>query len=295
MRKYDASIRILIASTIRIIPDNRPSLSSSSFAFGAIKPAAAGNMPRNSAYENLTGNSPSPSNTASSRKKQRTSHNDNDGSRLPSQAKGNPAYEQTWEDQALCCCGAECPRNSRIVAVLIILVGIGASIWTTEAATFFTFEAFRNDTFFHSDKHQPDPFQYATQADVGLFSYRLLQVFEYTQDYLSEDTNITIDEINAKITAESNLGQSQEYELGADQFPDDRAFSAAQTGSIWAPILAGVGLIFAIVELCFKRYHCSSLPTAICLFLAYCLQITTLFLFTSDDFWYVLRMDAIYI
>jgi hypothetical protein len=250
-------------------------------------------MPRNSAYANRTGNTPSPSNTASSRKKQRTSHNDNDSSRLPSRAKGNPAYEQTWEDQALCCCGAECPRNSRIVAVLSILVGIGASIWTTEAVTFFTFEAIRKDTFSYSDKYQPEPFQYATQADVGLFSYRLLQVFEYTQDNLSEDTNITIDEINAKIIAESNLGQSQEYELGTDQFPEDRAFSAAQTCSFWAPILAGVGLIFAIVELCFKRYHCSWMPTAVCLFLAFCLQITTLFLFTSDEFWYVFRMNAI--
>eukprot|EP00980_Cylindrotheca_fusiformis_P030616 scaffold25103_cov113-Cylindrotheca_fusiformis.AAC.1 len=97
-----------------------------------------------------------------------------------------------------------------------------------------------------------------------------------------------MDAINARIRSESNLGQSQQYPLGRNQFPQDGTFSAAQTASVWAPILAGVGFFFAALELCFKRYYCSWLPTSICLFLAMSMQIATLFVFNSDEFWYVL-------
>lgn len=222
---------------------------------------------------------------------------------MPSEAKGNPVYDQTWEDRALCCFGEDCPRNSRIAAIFLILIGIGASIWTNQAVTFFSFEAFRNDTFFDLDKQQPEPFQYATEADVGLFHYRLIAVYEYKDEdistssqtdsnnvfnnrYLDEkDANVMLDQINKRIRAESNLGQSQEYALGRDQFPEDGTFSAAQTASIWAPILAAVGLIFALFELCLKKYRCSSLPTSICLCLAFAMQITTLFIFSSEEFW----------
>ena len=56
---------------------------------------------------------------------------------------------------------------------------------------------------------------------------------------------------------------------------------------MWAPILATIGLISCLVEFCCCEYKCSWLPTAICLYGAFMLQLMTVFLFMSEDFWYV--------
>lgn len=44
---------------------------------------------------------------------------------------------------------------------------------------YFSFIALRNDTFLEPSKAQPHPFEYATDAKVGLFKYEILDVFHY--------------------------------------------------------------------------------------------------------------------
>ena len=98
---------------------------------------------------------------------------------LPTQAKGNPVYEQTREDMPLWCCGRNCGRNSRIVVFILSIIGIAMSIWLCKSPDYFKFYALRNDTFYDEDKKQPDPFQFATEAEVGLFNYKIISVWEY--------------------------------------------------------------------------------------------------------------------
>ena len=92
-------------------------------------------------------------------------------------------------------------------------------------------------------------------------------------------------DINDFVREESNIGQAQPYENGKDQFPDDGPFSTAQTGAVVGPIMAGIGTIFCLIELCFCIYPYSWVPTAFFLFMAFTFQIMTVFLFTSEDFW----------
>merc|ERR1711865_514969 len=76
------------------------------------------------------------------------------------------------------------------------------------------------------------------------------------------------------------------YPAGADF---DSLFKNGQKGAMWAPILVTIGLGFSLVEFFCCTYKCSWLPTALCLYGAFMLQMMTLFLFMSDDFWYVCR------
>eukprot|EP00339_Tiarina_fusa_P001227 CAMPEP_0117076294 /NCGR_PEP_ID=MMETSP0472-20121206/53781_1 /TAXON_ID=693140 ORGANISM="Tiarina fusus, Strain LIS" /NCGR_SAMPLE_ID=MMETSP0472 /ASSEMBLY_ACC=CAM_ASM_000603 /LENGTH=527 /DNA_ID=CAMNT_0004802133 /DNA_START=196 /DNA_END=1775 /DNA_ORIENTATION=+ len=105
--------------------------------------------------------------------------NDPNKKELPEEAKGNPVYEQTRQDMPLFCCGRNCGRNSRIVVLVMALIGIGCSVWFCLSPKYFTFVALRNDTFYDEDKRQPDPFRYATEADVGVFKYKIKEVYEY--------------------------------------------------------------------------------------------------------------------
>eukprot|EP00538_Stauroneis_constricta_P000797 CAMPEP_0119558110 /NCGR_PEP_ID=MMETSP1352-20130426/10058_1 /TAXON_ID=265584 /ORGANISM="Stauroneis constricta, Strain CCMP1120" /LENGTH=521 /DNA_ID=CAMNT_0007605349 /DNA_START=228 /DNA_END=1793 /DNA_ORIENTATION=+ len=105
--------------------------------------------------------------------------NDPNAQAIPADAKGNPVYEQTREDMPLWCCGRNCGRNSRIAVIVMAVIGIICSTWCIFSAKYFSFEALRNDTFYEEAKAQPEPFEHAVRANVGLFRYEILEVFEY--------------------------------------------------------------------------------------------------------------------
>jgi hypothetical protein len=71
------------------------------------------------------------------------------------------------------------PRSYSVTCAILALIGIGCSLWVCMASNYFSFVALRNDTFFDPDKAFPAPFEYATEAKVGLFKYEILDVFEY--------------------------------------------------------------------------------------------------------------------
>jgi hypothetical protein len=239
------------------------------------------------------------------------------------------------------------------------------------------------------DKRQPEPFEYATVADVGLFKYKIMEVFEYpwppggasavgptvglvgsgsrknrrqlqadgdateapidtaapsvqpssqpttgapsTQPSAQPSTAAPSAQPSAQPSGEPStvvpsslpsslptarpttaapipptpwptgtpsyypsisnpnndinvdLGVAQKYENGMDQF--DSTFHKGQLGALLAPIFAGLGTVFGLIEFCCCEYRCSWLPTAIFLYLAFMFQTFTLFLFLSEDFW----------
>lgn len=66
-----------------------------------------------------------------------------------------------------------------LVVLGLSLLGIACSIWACLSVNYFSFVALRNDTFYDPEKAQPAPFEYATEANVGLFKYEILEVFQY--------------------------------------------------------------------------------------------------------------------
>jgi hypothetical protein len=82
-----------------------------------------------------------------------------------------------------------------------------------------------------------------------------------------------------------DIGVAKPYPDGIGQF--DQMFTNAQRGAMLAPIFAFIGLIFSCMEFCCCVYKCSWLPTAIFLYAAFMFQLMTMFLFMSEDFWYV--------
>lgn len=98
---------------------------------------------------------------------------------IPEAAKGNPVYEQTRQDMPLWCCGRNCGRNSRITVFVLGVIGIFCSTIACLSPHYFHFVSLRNDTFYDAEKFQPEPFKYAVEANVGLFRYEILEVFEY--------------------------------------------------------------------------------------------------------------------
>jgi len=340
---------------------------------------------------------------------------------IPDQAKGNPVYEQTRQDMPLFCCGRNCGRNSRIVVFVLGMVGIACSSVVCLSSNYFSFVSLRNDTFYDKDKQQPTPFEYATEANVGLFRYEILGLYEYPWppkeqrdlfdaiherelerldrkvDNMNNDQNINAygmkeqeqdgvdstttssteagfvnrllynkfpddfydddvnndndndnDNDNESNPSQNNITQHQNdttsiiltkapsdapprpyddilvsdipdvlpgsnaiirlpstsptpsptrtnpndlidveigvvksYPVGVDF---DSLFTNGQKGAMWAPILAIIGLVFASVEFCCCTYKCSWLPTALCLYGAFMLQLMTMFLFMSEDF-----------
>lgn len=56
---------------------------------------------------------------------------------------------------------------------------MACSIGLCESHDYFKFVTVRNDTFYDPLKRQPEPFEYATVAKVGLFQYQIDQVVEY--------------------------------------------------------------------------------------------------------------------
>jgi len=319
---------------------------------------------------------------------------------VPEQAKGNPVYEQTRQDMPLWCCGRNCGRNSRVTVFVLGILGIFCSTIVCLSPHYFRFVSLRNDTFYDEKKFQPKPFEFATEANVGLFRYEILEVFEYPwppqgqrelfddihnrelerlskldskdqqashseslnifkrllqkkfpdEFYDDDDTvtdngdssnddefskpseNITmhqndtmkiiltrapaesptdievvpIDEIppvlpgsnsNYSIPTSTptpapsggNPNDDIDVEIGVVQpYPSgsgfDKLFKNGQSGAMWAPILAIIGLIFASIEFFCCIYKCSWLPTAAFLYGAFMLQLMTMFLFMSDDF-----------
>lgn len=319
------------------------------------------------------------------------------GKTIPEQAMGNPVYEQTRQDMPLWCCGHNCGRNSRITVFILGVIGICASTIVCLSPNYFRFVALRNDTFSDDDKRQPIPFEYATEANVGLFRYEILDVFEYPwppeeqrqlfdamhnrelerlaqyeagqtensdnngdffdrmlakfpQEFFDDDdgvrggtgnggtgnTIVVIDPSNPQqndtdaivLTREptaapgfdddytvpeilpgSNVAEEErlptssptssptmgnpndkiDVEIGVVlPYPAgnqlDKLFRQGQNGAMWAPILAFIGLIFCAIEFFCCIYKCSWLPTAIFLYIAFMMQLMTLFLFMSEDF-----------
>jgi hypothetical protein len=105
--------------------------------------------------------------------------NDKDKPDIPEEAAGNPVYEQTRQDMPLWCCGRHCGRNSRIVVFTLAIIGIACSVFTCLSPNYFSFVSLRNDTFLLEEKNQPKPFEYATEANVGMFKYEILDVFDF--------------------------------------------------------------------------------------------------------------------
>ena len=256
--------------------------------------------------------------------------------------------------------------------MVLAIVGIICSIIVCTSHKYFRFEALRNDTFCDIDKQQPEPFEYARIANVGLFKYEIVEVVEYpwpepddddyecsyfqlrrTRNRKLQDENATtapegnvtavnanateapaanatepptvatepptvpatetpvdpnvplpgissgldgtpaptgfptaaptMSDPNDKINVETNKVMS--YPDGMNQF--DSIFSNAQRGAMMAPIFAFIGILFGLIEFCCCLYKCSWLPTALFLYVAFMFQTLTLFLFLSDDFWYV--------
>ena len=95
----------------------------------------------------------------------------------------------------------------------------------------------------------------------------------------------TIVNPNILIQKTTPLNTVLKYPKGVHQF--DQLFHNAQLGALIAPILAGIGTFFGLVELCCCTYKCSWLPTAVFLYLAFMAQGFTMFLFLSQEFWYV--------
>jgi hypothetical protein len=96
----------------------------------------------------------------------------------------------------------------------------------------------------------------------------------------------TITNPNDIIAETVRIGVVLPYEEGIGQF--DQTFTKGQRGAMLAPILAAVGLFFSLIELCCCTYKCSWLPTALFLYGAFMFQTMTIFLFMTQDFWYVL-------
>lgn len=322
---------------------------------------------------------------------------------VPEQAKGNPVYEQTRQDMPCWCCGRNCGRNSRVVVFVLGILGIVCSCIVCLSPHFFSFVSLRNDTFYDLDKQQPVPFEYATEANVGLFRYEILEVYEYpwppqgqrdlfdaiherelerlaandngiknrnsigwsfntvfsrllmnkfpdefyddddqtdSKQPINDDDKIDVTQYqndtiaivltkspsdtppldkedipisnipevmpgsnavsrlpttsptssptrtNPNELIDVEIGVVKSYPAGTDF---DSLFKNGQKGAMWAPILATIGLGFSLVEFFCCTYKCSWLPTALCLYGAFMLQMMTLFLFMSDDFWYVCR------
>jgi len=298
----------------------------------------------------------------------------------------------------LWCCGRNCGRNSRVAVLILSLIGISCSTWVCLSHQYFHFESLRNDTFFDLEKAQPEPFEYATSANVGLFKYQILEVFEFPWPPIDEypwpptvkpptrrerrraeemmlneirrlqetdspapdanatevPTTETAPPISANFTSNStapsiapstvpstapstapstspssapsdvhsaaptevhsavpsavpsaaptslptakptitnpndivaatvDLGVVKSYEEGMNQFGS--LFQKGQLGALVAPILAGIGTVFGLIEFCCCTYKCSWLPTALFLYLAHMMQMATVFLFLSEDF-----------
>lgn len=71
--------------------------------------------------------------------------------------------------------------------LVLACIGILCSAIVCLSPKYFHFEALRNDTFYDDDKKQPAPFTYATEANVGIFRYEILEVFEYPWPPVKEE------------------------------------------------------------------------------------------------------------
>ncbi|KAL3921050.1 MAG: hypothetical protein SGILL_002957 [Bacillariaceae sp.] len=68
-----------------------------------------------------------------------------------------------------------------IVVFFLALIGIACSIVVCFSVDYFSFVSLRNDTFTDQtgQKTQPHPFEHATEANVGIFRYEILDVYTY--------------------------------------------------------------------------------------------------------------------
>jgi hypothetical protein len=95
--------------------------------------------------------------------------------------------------------------------------------------------------------------------------------------------------VNPNDLIQEEIGVVKPYPEGIGQF--DQMFTNAQRGAMLAPIFAAIGFFFAGIEFCCCTYKCSWLPGAICLYAAFMFQLMTMFLFMSENFWYVVDLS----
>jgi hypothetical protein len=71
--------------------------------------------------------------------------------------------------------------QTSIVVFCLAVLGIACSIVVCFSVDYFSFVSLRNDTFTDptGQKQQPHPFEHATEANVGIFRYEILDVYEY--------------------------------------------------------------------------------------------------------------------
>lgn len=229
------------------------------------------------------------------------------------------------------------------------IIGITCSLWACLSVKYFSFVQLRNDTFIDPAKAQPEPFEYATEGNVGLFKYQIMDVFVFPwppdkqeralfDEMLLEELRRLQDATAAPKANTTGPTSSPTYcvdpvdpgpgsvacgssspttsptpsptqrdpnelvaetvEIGVVKpYPEgnglDSTFSSAQRGAIMGPAFAVAGTAFGLVELCCCTYKCSWLPTAMFLYLAFMFQLFTMFLFLSEDWWYVALLQGI--
>ena len=131
-----------------------------------------------------------------------------------------------------------------MVVFLLGLVGIACSSFVCLSPRYFSFVSTRNDTFTDPDKLQPHPFEYATEANVGLFRYEILEVYEYPWppknerelfdamherelkrlDAIDVDVDVDVDVDNNEVTTASTINTYMNRLLNRllpNKFPDD--------------------------------------------------------------------------
>jgi hypothetical protein len=123
-----------------------------------------------------------------------------------------------------------------MVVFVLGLVGIACSSFVCLSPRYFSFVSLRNDTFTEKDMQQPHPFEYATEANVGLFRYEILEVYEYPwppknerelfdamhERELKRLDAIDVDVDNNKVTASTNTYMNRLLNrLLPNKFPDD--------------------------------------------------------------------------
>ena len=80
--------------------------------------------------------------------------------------------------RVLLCTTYTCSKQSITVFILGI-IGVICSTVVCFTPNYFSFVSLRNDTFYDEEKYQPVPYRHATEANVGLFRYQIMEVFEY--------------------------------------------------------------------------------------------------------------------
>ena len=109
-----------------------------------------------------------------------------------------------------------------------------------------------------------DPFDGVIEAHVGMFSYRIVDAVPRKKD---------------EITTECVQYQEQFLEL------DNPFLSGASISAFCAPIFAGAGLLFCLMETCICNFVGSFCISSSAILFAAALQAATFVVFAEQDYW----------